>query len=201
MTTELWLTGWNSAAHMVGIVGLGLMALSLFYSLRKRKLVVRFWKMNRWLTVHHWAGFVGGVMVLVHTLGNLNGLGLLMVLLLLVVLGSSSLFFLERRSRRPLSEATGRLAEERKARTELDRSYRDLHARGFSASPAGKDLYDRLMAQHQRVLLVEKEVEDLKGRGVSFTWWRMVHNYATLMLLGVVVVHIWSKLYFAGVGL
>ena len=111
--SDLWLSESAWAAHLVGFVGIGLMLVALVYSLRKRKLVIRFWRMNRWLTLHHWAGFLGGILVFVHTLGNMSGLGWLSMVMLTVVLGSSSLYFLERRSRGPLMEATAKLAQDR----------------------------------------------------------------------------------------
>lgn len=177
------------------------MGASLLYSLRKRKWFLTQGKMLRWLSWHHWAGFLGGVLVLVHTLGNLDALGVPMVAILLLVLGSSGLYFLEKRSRVPLTEATSSLSGERRERSRIDAEYRELYARGMSATPQGADLYNRLMAQHQRVLVAEGEVGRLQKQAPKWTWWRTVHNVSTMMLLGVVIVHIWSKLYFSGVGL
>ena len=71
----------------------------------------------------------------------------------------------------------------------------------MSTTPQGLDTYNKLLAQHERVQADKKEVEALQAGGASFTWWRPVHNYATLVMLGVVIVHIWSKLFFKGAGL
>lgn len=177
------------------------MGASLLYSLRKRKWLLTQGKMTLWLNWHHWAGFLGGVLVLAHTLGNMDALGVPLVAILLLVMGSSGLYFLEKRSRAPLLEATATLAAERKERTRLDGEYRDLHARGGAGTAHGVDLYNGLMAQHKRVVAAEGEVENLRQQAPKWAWWRTVHNISTMMLLGVVLVHIWSKIYFAGGGL
>ena len=199
--TDLWLTEGAKAAHAVGIAGFGLMFAALVYSLRKRKVLVRVGAMKRWLTWHHWAGFIGGVLALVHTLGNLDGFGPVLVAILLVVLGSSGLYFLEGNSRRPLLEATTRLSEDRRERARLDREYRELYAGGMAATPQGAELYNRLMAQHKRVQGAEAEVARLQGRKSPWAWWSQLHVVSTLVLFGVVLVHIWSKLFFAWGGL
>ena len=93
--TDLWATGLGTAAHVIGIVGSALIVVSLVYSLRKRKWGVRWWSMRRWLGIHHWAGFIGGVMVLGHTLGNMEGLALALVPLMVIALASSGLYFLD----------------------------------------------------------------------------------------------------------
>ncbi len=199
--TDYWLSDIQWLAHLVGIIGMGLMVTSMLYTLRKRKWVISQGKMTLWLRWHHWAGFVGGVLALGHTLGNLTGLGTVLLAMLLLVLGSSGLFFLERRSKRPLNEATAELAEARSGRKVLDARYRDLHARGQSGTPEGHRAYADLMAKHERVLEQEREVARLKEAGTSWTWWRHLHNIGTMMLLGVLLVHIWSKVYFGGGGL
>jgi hypothetical protein len=196
--TDYWLTGLGSIAHAVGIAGMALMVFSMTYTLRKRKWVIKQGKMSWWLTWHHWAGFIGGLLALGHTLGNLTSLGTLLIALLLLVMGSSGIYFLEKRSRRPLKTATGQLAKARKERKVLDTEYRGLFAVGRSGTPEGVRIYNDLMATHQRVLSQEKEVAALKDRGTSWKWWIHLHNISTMMMLGVLLVHIWSKIYFAG---
>jgi hypothetical protein len=157
--------------------------------------------MSRWLSWHHWAGFVGGVLALGHTLGNLSSLGTLLIALLLLVLGSSGVYFLELRSCRPLTEATRSLAEERRRRTALDATYRDLHAAGRSGTPEGRGAYDALMAQHAKVQRAEAEFAACKEQGTPWTWWRHLHNIGTMMFIGVLLVHLWAALFFSGVGM
>lgn len=180
---------------------MALMVFSMSYSLRKRKWLIKQGKMARWLSWHHWAGLIGGVLALGHTMGNLTGLATILVALLLLVLGTSGLYFLEKRSKRPLNDATKELAAARKERTWLDRTYRDLHAAGRSGTPEGVVAYNGLMARHGSVMELEKRVAALKEQGTPWTWWRTVHNVGTMMMVGVLLVHIWSKLYFAGVGI
>jgi len=173
------------------------MGLSMVYSLRKHRWGVTTGKMTLWLSWHHWAGFIGGIMALLHTLGNLDGLGVPLIVILIVVLCSSGLYFLEKRSRRPLREATGVLADRRGERTRLDAEYRMLHSRGMAPTPQGAELYNRLMSVHQQVLSAEADVTRIRKNGPRWTWWRQVHNVSTMMLMGVLLVHIWTKLYFA----
>ena len=199
--TDYWLTDLDWLTHLVGIAGMALMVFSMSYTLRKRKWLIKQGKMAWWLRWHHWAGFIGGCLALGHTLGNLTDLGTLLIALLLLVMGTSGLYFLERRSRRPLNEATTNLNTARKERKRLDALYRDLHAKGQSGTTQGLQTYNGLMAQHARVMELEKEVAALKEKGTSWTWWRHLHNVSTMMLVGVLMVHIWSKLYFSGVGL
>ncbi len=188
-------------AHWVGVIGFALMGLSMVYSLRKRKWAVTAGKMTLWLSWHHWAGFIGGVMALTHTLGNLDGLGVPLIAVLLVVLCSSGVYFLERRSRSPLNGATATLAILRRERTRLDGEYRALYSRGMATSPQGAALYNRLMSVHNQVLEAEAEVTRIQGERPKWTWWRRVHNVSTMMLMGILLVHVWTKLYFAWGGL
>jgi hypothetical protein len=199
--TDLWLTELGSVAHVVGIIGMALMVLSMVYSLRKRKWVIKQGKMSLWLTWHHWAGFIGGVLALGHTMGNLTGLGTLLIALVLLVLATSGVYFLEKRSKRPLNDAASSLAKARKERKRLDAIYRGLYAAGRSGSPEGVGAYNDLMTKHAGVLTLEKEVAALKDRRSPWAWWKHTHNVGTMMLVGVLLVHIWSKIYFAGVGL
>lgn len=199
--TDWWLSDLTWLAHWVGIIGMALIVLSMVYSLRKRKWLVRQGKMAWWLNWHHWAGFIGGVLALGHTLGNLSSLGTLLIAILLLVLGTSGIYFLERRSRRPLDEATKELAEARRERNSLDSTYRDLHASGRSGTPEGLQAYNALMAQHSRVQELEKRLASLKEQGVSWTWWRYLHNIGTMMFIGVLTVHLWVALYFSGVSI
>jgi hypothetical protein len=199
--TDWWLSDLAGPVHLVGIAGMALMVTSMLYTLRKRKWVITQGKMTLWLSWHHWAGFIGGVLALVHTLGNYSGLGTVLVAMLLLVLGTSGIYFLERRSRRPLTEATGELARARGERKELDASYRQMHAAGRSGTPQGIAAYEALMAKHTQVVEGEKRVAELKQKGVSWTWWRTLHNVGTMMLVGVLLVHIWVALHFSGVGL
>ena len=199
--TDYWLSDLQWLSHLVGIIGMGLMVTSMLYTLRKRKWLISQGKVSRWLSWHHWAGFLGGLMALVHTMGNMTGLGFLLVALLLLVLGSSGLFFIERRSKAPLNEATAERARVLNQRRELDARYRQLYSSGRSATPEGVAAYNDLMATHERVGEIERKVADLKEQGSSWAWWRHLHNIGTMMLVGVLLVHIWSKLYFTGGGL
>jgi hypothetical protein len=128
-------------------------------------------------------------------------LGVPLIVILSVVLCSSSLYFLEKRSRSPLRGATATLADLRKERTRLDAEYRMLHSRGMASTPQGAELYNRLMSAHNQVLEAEAEVTRIRGQKPKWTWWRQVHNVSTMMLMGVLLVHIWTKLYFAWGGL
>jgi hypothetical protein len=178
---------------------MALMAFSMSYTLRKNRLLVRQGKMKWWLRWHHWAGFFGGTMALGHTMGNLTDMGTLIIGLLLLVMGSSGIYYLEKRSKRPLNNATTELSVARNERKRLDTHYRDLYASGMSSSPQGLQVYKDLLAQHAKVVAQESEVSVLREKGASWTWWRHLHNVGTMMLVGVLLVHIWSKLYFAGV--
>jgi hypothetical protein len=188
-------------AHWVGVIGFTLMGLSMVYSLRKRKIVVTTGTMTLWLSWHHWAGFIGGVMALAHTLGNLDGLGVPLIAILTVVLCSSGMYFLEKRARSPLREATATLADRRRERTRLDAEYRTLHTRGMASTAQGLETYRRLMSAHEQVLGSEADVTRIRGQKPRWTWWRHVHNVSTMMLMGILLVHIWTKLYYAWGGL
>jgi hypothetical protein len=198
--TTLWRSDLGWLAHLIGIIGFGLMILSMVYSLRKRKWLISKGRITRWLTLHHWAGFFGGLMALVHTLGNLRGLGVLLTLVLVLVLASSGIYLIEARARRPLNEATAELARRRRERRSLDDAYRALHAWGQSATPQGIDTYNRLLAEHEGVKAAEARLEEVKGDLPRLGGWRYVHNVGTMMLVGLLLVHIWSKVYFVGVG-
>lgn len=199
--TDYWLSDLQWIAHVAGIIGMALIVASMVYTLRKRKWLIGQGRMAWWLSWHHWAGFIGGVLALGHTLGNLAGLTLPLVALLLLVLGSSGVYFLECRAKRPLNEAKARLAQVRKRRKDLDTRYRELYASGRSATPDGVAAYNELMATHETVGETEKSVAALKGAGASWTWWRHVHNVGTMMMVGVLLVHVWTKVYFGGGGI
>jgi hypothetical protein len=187
-------------AHLVGIIGFGLMILSMFYSLRKRKWLISRWKMTRWLSLHHYAGFFGGLLALVHTLGNFRGLGVMLTLVLVLVLASSGIYIIERRTRKPLNEATVDLAKRRRERKALDDAYRALYSWGQAASTQGIETYNRLLAAHENVKVAKARFEEVKGDLPRLGGWRYVHNVGTMMMVGLLLVHIWSKLYFVGVG-
>lgn len=178
---------------------MGLMVFSMMYTLRKRKWVIKRGKMAWWLYWHHWAGFFGGVLVLGHTMGNLTDLGTALIALVLLVIGTSGFYFLDERARRPLKRATSDLVAVRNERTRLDGLYRGLYASGRSATQEGMDAYNQLMASHEKVLRGEERLAQVKGVPNPWTWWKQLHNISTMMLVGVLMVHIWSKLYFAGV--
>jgi hypothetical protein len=199
--TTLWRSDLEWLAHLVGIIGFGLILVSMLYALRKRKWMVRKWRVARWLWLHHWAGFFGAVLALVHSLANIKGLGLALVIVLILVLSSSGVYLIERRLRRPVKEATSRLRALKGERTKLDGDYRSLHSWGRSATPQGIDTYNRLLAKHQEVQNAETHLETVKDSRLSLAWWKHVHNVGTMMLVGVLLVHIWSKLYFAWGGL
>jgi hypothetical protein len=176
------------------------MILSMFYSLRKRKWLISKWRMTRWLSLHHWAGFFGGLLALVHTLGNFRGLGVLIALVLVLVLASSGIYLIEARARRPLNEATADLAKRRRERRKLDDAYRALYSWGQAATPQGIETYNRLLAEHESVKVAKARLEEVKADLPNLGGWRYVHNIGTMMLVGLLMVHIWSKLYFVGVG-
>ena len=199
--TDYWLSDLEWLAHLVGVVGMALIVVSMLYSLRKRRWLIGRGKMTTWLNWHHWAGLLGGVLALAHTLGNMTGLGLVLVALLLLVLGSSGVFFLERRSRRPLNEVNARMTTTRRERREMDARYRDLHARGLSGTPEGRQAYADLMTVHGRGVALEEEAACIREDCTGWSWWRHLHNVGTMMLVGVLLVHIWSKLFFGGGGM
>ncbi len=196
--TDYWLSDLSTVFHLVGIIGMALIVLSMVYSLRKRGWIVHQGRMRTWLSLHHWAGFVGGSMALFHTLGNLTGLGVVLLALLLLVMGTSGLYWFERRARRPLNGAVSELTALRRDRTRLDALYKELHTAGRSGTPEGHQAYRDLMDVHGRVVDKERAVADMKEQGGGWTWWRHPHNVGTMMLVGVLLVHIWSKLYFGG---
>jgi len=196
--TDYWLSDLDTAFHLMGIAGMALIVFSMVYFLRKRKWLVRQGRMRTWLSLHHWAGFIGGAMALVHTLGNLNGLGSILLAMLLLVLGTSGIYWFECRARRPLNEALADLASLKQERSRLDAAYKGLHAGGRSGTPEGHSVYRDLMGVHGRVVDREREVAQIREHGTGWTWWRHPHNVGTMMLVGVLLVHIWSKLYFGG---
>jgi len=196
--TDYWLSDMSTVTHLVGIIGMALIAFSMVYTLRKRKWVVRQGKMRTWLSLHHWAGFFGGVMALVHTLGNMTGLGFVLTALLLLVLGTSGIYWFECRAKRPLNGARAEVASLKKERMRLDAAYKEIHAAGRSGSPEGHKAYRDLMEVHGRVVDKERVVADTQDLGTGWTWWRHPHNIGTMMLVGVLLVHIWSKVYFGG---
>ena len=176
------------------------MILAMFYSLRKRKWLISKGKMTRWLSLHHWAGFLGGLLALVHTLGNFRGLGVALTLVLVLVLASSGIYIYEARARRPLNKATADLAKRRRARKQLDDAYRALYDWGQGATPQGVETYNRLLAEHEAVTVAKARLEEVKADLPRLGGWRYVHNVGTMMMVGLLLVHIWSKLYFVGVG-
>jgi hypothetical protein len=204
MLPQSWAILWRSdlgwLAHLVGIVGFALMLASMVYSFRKRKILVRRGRMGRWLWFHHWAGFIGGVMALVHTLGNFRGIGLPLTLVLVLVLTSSGIYLIECRLRRPLTEAISTMNARKRERARLDAEYRQLYSDGHAGTLRGQELYNLLLAEHEGVNAATARVSELQASTPSLGWWRHVHNYGTLLLAGLLLVHIWSKLYFASGG-
>jgi hypothetical protein len=199
--TTFWRSDMSGAAHLVGIVGFALIIISLLYTLRKRKWILRRGKMSRWLLAHHWFGFIGGILALVHTLGNFAGFAVGITIILVLVLSSSGMYLVERRLRRPVLEKTEELQERRRERTQLDATYRDLYSRGQASTQQGVGIYNSLLAVHEMVTKAEDELEQIRKSVPNLAWWRHVHNVGTMMLVGVLLVHIWSKLYFAWGGL
>ena len=177
------------------------MFVSMAYSLRKRKWLVKQGKLSKWLWLHHWAGFFGGVLALVHTLGNFTGLGRPIMIILILVMASSGIYLVERRTRRPYNDAIGELGGARKERGRLDGEYRNLYSWGQSATAKGVETYNALLAQIEVVKQQEAEVERVKAQIPNLHWWRHVHNVGTMMLVGILLVHVWSKLYFTWGGL
>ena len=197
----LWRSDLGWLAHLVGIIGFGLMFVSMVYSLRKRKWLIKQGKMSKWLWLHHWAGFFGGVLALVHSLGNFTGLGVPITIILILVLASSGFFLVERRTRRPFDEGCVELNRVRKERGRLDGEYRQLYSWGQAGTANGVEMYNALLAQIEAVKQQEVEVERVKAQMPNLHWWRHVHNVGTMMLVGILLVHIWSKLYFTWGGL
>ena len=195
----LWRSDLEWLAHLVGIIGFGLMLLSMLYSLRKRKWFIRRGKMRRWLWFHHLLGLTGGLMALVHTLGN--SLGRPMIIILVLVMASSGIYFIEQRARRPLIEATAELGRVRKERSRLDGVYRQIYSWGQAGTQQGIDAYNALLVQIETVRTQEGRLEGVRSEMPNLAWWRYIHNVGTMSLIGVLLVHIWSKLYFAWGGL
>jgi hypothetical protein len=197
----LWRSDLEWLAHLVGIIGFALIIASMVYSLRKRKWLIKAGKISKWLSLHHWAGFLGGVLAIVHTLGNFRGLGVPITAVLVLVLASSGIYLVERRTRRPLDVAAAELAKVRKERGRLDGEYKQMYAWGQAGSPKGVETYNALLAQIEAVKRQEAEVGKVKAKVPKLAWWRHVHNVGTMVMVGFLVVHIWSKLYFAWGGL
>ncbi len=196
--TTYWTSDLAWLAHAIGYLGMALILFSLLYSLRKRKWLIRVGRMRTWLWAHHILGFAGGLIALVHTLGNIRGLGILLAALLVVLLVSSGVYFVERWYRRPLVEATSRAKRHRRERDSLDAAYRALYASGRAGTEQGRDIYSRLLVSAQQTKGAEEDVKRESGRSLPVGWWRHVHGPTTLLFLGVLLVHIWTKLYFKG---
>jgi len=175
-------------------LGFALIIVSMVYSLRKRRLGIKGGAMSKWLWMHHLVGFVGGLLALAHTLGNLRGLGVLLAALLVVVLASSAPSLLEARATAPLRRASAEVARRRKERDRLDAVYRDMLAKGTAWTYEGHDAYNKLMTEMEAIAAAEKECERLRESTPDWSWWRYVHYPATAMMFGVIIVHIWAKL-------
>jgi hypothetical protein len=201
MTTDLWLSPSAPLAHAVGYAGFALILLSMVYSLRKRKWLLRGGRLSAWLWMHHLAGLFGGVLALGHTLGNLRGLGLWLAVLLVVCIASSALSLVEARVRAPQRKAAEQCARRRLERDRLDAEYRQLLAGGNAWTYEGHDLYDRLMRAIEAVKEAEAEAERLSTGSPRLHWWWHVHVGSTAMMFGVLAVHIWAKVYLSGVPL
>lgn len=201
MTSDAWLSPSAPLVHAVGYLGFALILLSMVYSLRKRKWLLRGGRMSAWLWMHHLAGLFGAVLALGHTLGNLRGLGLWLAALLVVIITSSSVSLAESRLTAPKRRANGEVARRRVDRDRLDAEYRELLASGTAWTYEGHDLYARLMAAIEAVKEAEGEAKRLTESSPRLHWWWHVHVGATAMMFGVLVVHIWSKVYMSGVAL
>ncbi len=195
MTAAPFLSGLAPLAHAGGYLGFVLIALTLVYSLRKRKWGIKAGSLRAWLWSHHLLGFFGGILALAHTMGSLRGLGLVLAVLLVVVLVSSAPSLLEARSTAPLRRRTADLARRRRERDRLDASYREMHAKGTAWTYEGHDAYDRLTAENAAIEAEEAELKRLSDAQPNWAWWRWIHYPATAMLFGVLVVHIWAKLF------
>jgi hypothetical protein len=196
--TTYWTSDLAWLAHAIGYLGMALILFSLLYSLRKRKWLIRVGKLKFWLWAHHILGFSGGLIALVHTLGNLRGLGILLAALLVMLLVSSAVYFIERWLKRPLREATSRVKKHQVERDRLDAAYRAFYASGQAGTQQGRDLYSRLLVFARYTKEAEDEVKRLGEKSLPIGWWRHVHGPTTLLFLGVLLVHIWTKLYFRG---
>jgi cell division protein FtsL len=201
MTVDAWLSSAAPLAHAVGYAGFALILLSMVYSLRKRKLLLRGGRMSSWLWMHHLAGLIGGLLALGHTLGNLRGLGLWLAVLLVMCITSSAVSLVEARVKAPQRRANEQLARRRVDRDRLDAGYRELLAKGTAWTYEGHDLYARLMATIEAVKEAEVEAGRLEDASPKLHWWWHVHVGSTAMMFGVLAVHIWSKVYLSGVAL
>lgn len=185
----------------MGYLGFALIILSMVYSLRKRRWLLKGGGMTGWLWLHHVAGFVGGLLALGHTLGNLRGLGVWLAVALVMVLATSGLSLIEARVTAPVRRAVVEVGRRRAARDSLDRSYRELLAKGIAWTYEGHDIYARLTAEIEAVKKAEDEAERLHVSSPKLHWWLPVHIAATSALFGIVAVHIWAKVALGGVGL
>jgi len=57
--------GGSPIGHLLGIVGLGLVALSQLYSVRKLRILSG--RLSLWRRFHYYLGIVGGLMIMIHT--------------------------------------------------------------------------------------------------------------------------------------
>ncbi len=201
MTTDAWLSPLANLAHAVGYLGFALILVSMVYSLRKRKWLLRGGRMAGWLWLHHLAGFVGGLLALGHTLGNLRGLSVWLAVALVVVLATSALSLVEARVTAPVRRASAEAGRRRATRDELDARYRAMLAKGTAWTYEGHDLYARLTAEIEALKGAEAEVERLSKSSPGLHWWLPVHIGATAAMFGLVAVHIWAKTVLGGVGL
>jgi len=201
MTSDAWLSPLAAMAHAVGYMGFALIVLSMVYSLRKRRWLVKGGEMTKWLWLHHVAGLVGGLLALGHTLGSLRGLGVWIAVSLVVVLATSSVALVEARATAPVRRASAEVGRRRAARDALDKGYRDLLARGTAWTYEGHDIYARLTSEIEAVKQAEAEVERLSKASPRLHWWLPVHIGATAAMFGLVAVHIWAKVALGGVGL
>jgi hypothetical protein len=201
MTSDAWLLPLARIAHAVGYLGFALIILSMVYSLRKRRWLVKGGGMTGWLWLHHVAGFVGGLLALGHTLGNLRGLGVWLAVSLVVVLATSAVALVEARVTAPVRRANAEVGRRRAARDALDASYRELLAKGIAWTYEGHDIYARLTAEIETLKQAEAEAGRLSESSPKLHWWLPVHIGATAAMFGLVMVHIWAKVALGGVGL
>lgn len=64
--TILDYTGFERLHHLIGTIGTSLILISIVYSLRKRKIVLKSGNLKLWLTAHEWLAIVGTGLVFIH---------------------------------------------------------------------------------------------------------------------------------------
>ncbi|MDO8142568.1 MAG: hypothetical protein Q6358_13795, partial [Candidatus Brocadiales bacterium] len=64
--TVLDYAGYERLHHLVGTIGASLILISVVYSLRRRKILLKSGNLKHWLTAHEWLAIVGTGLVFIH---------------------------------------------------------------------------------------------------------------------------------------